>query len=187
MARDRNIALGGQAYALNVLTAIRPGHEAQLRDGLEALRCQEDSPFARLPGTHFARLVVIDRLAFEGRRGRRPELRMQYLLFSSVFDGPRDDYLRRLCAEIPRAAELIWGDCVGAPRPVAKDPDTFTAWIAHNQVRTGAFFAPYGHATVDRIRHSLDLVRRLRRFARETQHLPAPELEQRFHTTFPRS
>jgi hypothetical protein len=191
MARDKNIALAtklpphnrredGQAYALNVLTPIRPGRETELRDLLEALPAGQDSPFARLPRTHFARLVIIDRLAFEGPPARKPELRLQYLLFSTVFDGALDDYLGALCARIPRKAETIWAGCVGAPQPVAADVGTFAAWIRHNQVQTDAFFAPYGHATVDRIKRSLDLCRRLREFARETQYVIPPELKKRF-------
>lgn len=184
MARDKNIAIDGQAYALNVLSPISPGCEAELRDLLAAIPATADSPFARLPGTHFARLAIIDRLAFEGPRERMPQLRLQYLLFSSVFDGPLDDYLHALCARIPREAEEIWGCCVGAPRPVAADGATFASWMRHNQVQTGAFFAPYGDATVDRITHSLELCRRLREFAEQTQYLVAPQLKKRFHATF---
>lgn len=184
MRRDKNIAIDGQAYALNVLTPISPGCEAELRDLLASIPGGAHSPFARLPETHFARLVIIDRLAFEGPRERTPELRLQYLLFSSVFDGALDDYLRALCARIPREAEEIWGCCVGAPRPVAADGETFASWIRHNQVHTGAFFAPYGDATIDRITHSFELSRRLREFAEQTQYLTAPQLKERFHATF---
>jgi hypothetical protein len=184
MGRDRNIAIDGQAYALNVLTPISPGREAEVRDLLAAIPDAAHSPFARLPGTHFARLVIIDRLAFEGPRARKPELRLQYVLFSSVFDGPLDDYLRALCARIPDEAEEIWGCCVGAPQPVAADSETFASWIRHNQVHTGAFFAPYGHATIDRITSSLELCRRLRAFAEQTQYLSAPQLKEHFHATF---
>lgn len=184
MRRDKNIAIDGQAYALNVLTPISPGREAEVRDLLAAIPAGAHSPFASLPGTHFARLVIIDRLAFEGPRERRPELRLQYVLFSSVFDGELDDYLRALCARIPREAEQIWGCCAGAPRPVAADFETFASWIRHNQLQTGAFFAPYGDATVDRIIRSLELSRRLREFAEQTQYLIAPQLKARFHSTF---
>ncbi|HEV7804282.1 MAG TPA: hypothetical protein VGO80_00570 [Solirubrobacteraceae bacterium] len=184
MARDKNIAIGGQAYALNVLTPIRGGLEAELRELLAAIPAGRQSPFAKLPGTHFARLVIVDGLAFEGARGRKPELRLQYLLFSSVFDGPRDDYLRELCARIPDEAEAIWGRCLGAPTPVAADDDAFAAWIGHNQVQTGAFFAPYGDATVRRIVESLDLCRRLREFAQRTQYLSPPQLKARYDADF---
>jgi hypothetical protein len=51
MRRDNNTAIDGQAYALNVLTPISPGREAELRDLLAALPGAAHSPFARLPGT----------------------------------------------------------------------------------------------------------------------------------------
>jgi hypothetical protein len=184
MGRDRNVAIEGQAYALTALTPIHAGHETELRDLLAAIPVGEASPFARVPGTHFARLVIIDRLAYEGRRERTPELGLQYLLFSSIFDGPLEDYLRALCARIPDEADEIWGGCVGAPQPVAADAGAFAAWIRHNQVRTGVFFAPCGTATVDRINHSIDLCRGLRQFAQETQYLTAPDLKERFDTKF---
>jgi hypothetical protein len=179
--RDTNIALDCQAYALNVLTPIAPGLEMDLREQLEAIEVGPASPFARVPGTHFARLVVIDRLAFEGRPERKPELRLQYLLFSSVFDGGLDDYLRALCDHIPRCkADAIWGSCAGAPQPVTADAGAFAHWIRHNQIHTDAFFAPYGGATVDRIRHSLRLRGHLAEFARETQYWTPPELKKHF-------
>lgn len=184
MARDKNVAIGGQAYALNVLTPIRGGLEAELRELLAAIPAGRESPFAKLPGTHFARLVIVDRLAFEGARARKPALRLQYLLFSSVFDGGREDYLRELCARIPDEAEAIWGRCLGAPTPVTADDDAFAAWIRHNQLQTGAFFAPYGHATVARIVGSLDRCRRLRAFALRTQYLSAPQLKARYDAEF---
>jgi hypothetical protein len=184
MGRDKNIALSGQAYALNVLTPIRPGLETQLRDVLAAIPAGRRSPFAALRTTHFARLAIIDRLAYEGPPGRAPELRLQYLLFSSVFDGSVDDYLRELCARIPDEAEAIWGGCIGAPAPVATDAGAFAAWIRRNQVNAGAFFAPYGDATVKSIERSLDLCRRLRKFAQDTQYVIPPDLKRRFEDEF---
>ena len=84
MKRDPNVMISGVVYALTVVLAITPGRERELR---RRIRDWKQSPFARLPGTHFARLVVLDELVYEGPRRRRPQVPLQYLLFSATFDG----------------------------------------------------------------------------------------------------
>ena len=49
VSRDPNVMIGGKAYALTVILAIRPGNERLLRRRIVAWRRRRASPFARLP------------------------------------------------------------------------------------------------------------------------------------------
>jgi hypothetical protein len=187
VSRDPNVMIGGSAYALTVILAIRPGRERRLRERILAWR---DSPFARLPSTHFARLVVLDRMVFEGPARLRPEFSLQYLLFSATFDGEsgeaRDDYLEQMCLRMPAELERVFGLCCGAPCPVARDPARFRDWVVASQLPVSAFFAHRPTATMDQIKRALRLRRRVRNFALENAYQRPRVLQERFEQAFPR-
>jgi hypothetical protein len=182
--RDPNVMIGGSSYALTVILAIRPGRERELRKRILAW---PDSPFARLPSTHFARLVVLDRMVFEGPARLRPEFSLQYLLFSATFDGESsDDYLEQMCREMPAELERVFGLCCGAPCPVAGDPARFRDWVVANQIPVSAFFAHRPTATVSQIKIARGLRRQVRDFALANAYLRPRVLQQRFEQAFPR-
>ena len=166
---DPNYAIGGQAYALTVITAIPPGRQQQVRDALARL----ERPFAHSPATHLARLLVVERLPVETPPGPVP-LEFPYLLFSAVLDGDPDAYLTGLCAQMPDAVDAIWGSGVGAPPRPSTSPEAFAAWMRANQHETNVFFAPYGGATVAEVKAALALPERVREFAiRTAAHSPS--------------
>jgi hypothetical protein len=177
--KDPNYAMAGQAYALTVITAITPGRRQQVRDALARL----GRPFAQSPATHFARLVVVDRLPVETPPGAVP-LDFPYLLFSAVLDGDPDAYLKGLCAQMPDEVDAIWGAGVGAPTRPSANPEAFTAWMRINQHETNAFFAPYGAATVAEVCAALGLGRRVRAFATRTADHTPSTLQAEFRREF---
>jgi hypothetical protein len=188
--RDPNVLLGGTAYALTVILAIRPGCEQLLRRRIRAWKKRPVSPFARLPNTHFARLVVLDRLVFEGPEERRPEISLQYLLFSATFDGDsgaaRDRYLERMCERLPAEVESVFGLCAGAPCPVAENPARFRDWLVSNQLKVSAFYAHSPTAKVRDVRRARALRRRVRAFALRNPYERPRVLKKRFDKAFPR-
>jgi hypothetical protein len=185
--KDPNVMIGGSAYALTVILAIRPGRERELRARILAW---DDSPFARLPSTHFARLVVLDRMVFEGPARLRPEFSLQYLLFSATFDGEsgeaRDGYLEQMCEQMPAELERVFGLCCGAPCPVAGDPARFRDWVVANQIPVSAFFAHSPTATVPQIKRARGLRRRVRDFALANAYQRPDVLQEQFEQAFPR-
>lgn len=184
MSRDPNAMIGGAVYALTAITAVRPGCERKLRKRLRAWR-KPYSPFVLLPSTHFARLVIIDRLAFEGPPSAQPPIPQQYLLFSATFDGDSaDGYLEEMCRRIPDKVESVFGLCTGAPRPVAADPAAFRNWIAGHQVETRAFFAHSPEATVPAVRDARALSEAVRSFAMRTRYDRPDVLQRRFEEAF---
>lgn len=168
--RDPNRARGGRTYGLTVLSRVRPGRLDGLRAELEAL---DPSPFAGVPETHFARLVVLDRTRFDA-----PE----QLLFSCVLDGDRDAYMRSLCALVPDLVDRVWAHCCDSPS--SDEPEAFAWWMRARQVRTTTFFAPYGQAGAEQVLGALELTREAHELALETRYATPRELRKAFRARF---
>jgi hypothetical protein len=176
---DRNKAIGGNVFALTILLRVKPGRAQRLRAHIRALR--DDSPFRDVAGTHFARLVVIDRLAFEGPMQDAPDARGELLLFTAVVDGGEwDGYLAQL-----RHARLrpVWEACAGVPGP--GDEGGFIHWLHTNRLTPSAFYFHYD-ATVDEAREALELRDRVREFALANKYVTPTALRDRFRAEFKR-
>jgi len=171
----------GQATAFMALTPIRPGEEEALRTFLDALP-QPTSPLTRLPGTHFARWVILDDWVNDPSQGRGDHLASRYLIFTSNFDGPLDPYLDELCVRLAPEAKEIWGRCVGCP-PDATGPQ-LKAYLLHNKIDTGFFVAAYPHATVAQVKAALAGREQLIAFAVRAQGMRAEDLRSAFVEEF---
>lgn len=172
---DRNKAIGAEVFALTILLRIKPGCAERLRSDIRALR--DDSPFEQIGSTHFARLVVIDRLAFEGPMQNAPDTRGELLLFTAVVDGAAwTDYLPRLYGG---RLQPVWDACVDAPDDAAR----FPGWMRENQLETCAFFWQYD-ATVGEARDALALRDRVRAFALANKYVTPDELRRNFRAVF---
>jgi hypothetical protein len=176
---SRNVS--GQAYALTVLTPILDGHAAQLTAHLEALPEGEDSPLARVPGTHLGRWVLIDQVKYQGHgQRRRDALQASRLLFTSNFDGELDPYLEQLQTGLGDDADAIWGHCAGYP---GRGPG-FARYLKAHQLEAALFFAAYGDRTLEQVHADVAKRTRLIEFALEAQGLAPDDLRTRFLERF---
>jgi hypothetical protein len=172
---DRNKAIGADVYALTILLRVKPGRAPRLRADLRGFA--GDSPFEAIGHTHFARLVVIDRLAFEGPMQDAPDIRGELLLFTAVVDGVAwRDYLPRLYGG---PLQPVWDACAGSPG----DASAFVRWMRENQVETQAFFWQYD-ATVEEARAALALRERVRAFALANKYVTPDVLRRHFRAEF---
>jgi hypothetical protein len=174
----------GQARTLTILAPIQPGQENHLADELADLPLGDGSPLARVPGTHFARWVVIDEPVYSGRPQRRDTWRTARLLFTSNFDGPLNDYLESLRLGLGADADALFRHCIGYPG--SADAQAWTAWMYAHKVATAMFFAAYGEQTVDEVKRNVELRGRLIAFALEAQELEPMQLQARFLEVFTR-
>lgn len=174
----------GQAYALTVLTPIVRGRESSLARELDSWGSAAASPLAAVPGTHFARWVILDDVVYEGSGQQRDHLDLGRLLFSSNFDGPLDAYLEGLRTGLGEHADAIWSHCVGYPG--SHDASAFGRYLRAHQIESSLFFAAYGERTVQQVTHSLELRRRLIGFALDAQGKPPQELQDAFAKAFPK-
>lgn len=175
--------ISGQAYSLTVLTPIVDGRETDLAQCLNGLDSGPASPLAGVPGTHFARWVVIDDVVYEGSdEGEREHLAHPRLLFTSNFDGGLEPYLEGLRTGLGDRADTIWGHCTGYPG--REDGAAFAAWIRHHQIDSSLFYTAYGDRTVAEVIRSLELRTRLIGFALRAQGMAASELKTAFLAEF---
>jgi hypothetical protein len=108
------------------LVPILPGMEDDVRHALHRLGAAEHSPFRHVPGTHFARLGVLDRRRAAFHPKRTIELRTSWLMLVVDFDGAfgldegrarRIDAgeVRRYAREMDHQPALrqVWSHCYG--------------------------------------------------------------------------
>jgi hypothetical protein len=150
--------LCGQTYAFTALTPIHPGRAEPLRRLLR----QVSSPFASVPGLHFARWVVIDEPRYQGAGQRRDSWRRSYLLTSTTTDGAADP-VDRLFDAAGLVLDEVFQHCVGYPGRL--DPRSFGSYLRRHQIRTNRFFSGYPDASVDDVLLALDTHTRLLEFA----------------------
>jgi hypothetical protein len=174
----------GQAYAFMAMTPVAPGEEHALAAYLRGLRARGPSPLAKLPRTHLGRFVIVEDFHNDPswKQRREEHLDLPYLIFTSNFDGDLDSYLDELCEQLAPEAGEIWGRCIGCPQS-ARGAE-LKAYLKHNQIDTGVFFAAYGHATVQTVKRSLCERERMIEFARAAQGLEPAELQRRFIDEF---
>lgn len=179
---DPNVS--GQAYAFMAMTPVKPGEEKPLAEYLRGLRERGPSPLAKLPRTHMGRFVIVPDFHNDPTWKQRHEehLDLNYLIFTSNLDGDLESYLDELCEKLAPEAKEIWGRCVGCPDS-ARGAE-LKRYLKHNQIKTGIFFAAYGHATVGTVKQSLRQRDRVIAFAIRSQGLEPGALQQAFLTEF---
>jgi hypothetical protein len=163
---------------------VQQGHEEDLAADLDGLPGREQSPLARVRGTHFARWVVLDQPVFEGGDQKaRDTWTASRLLFTTNFDGPLDPYLEALRAGLGSDGDRLFGHCAGYPGSSAAD--AWGSWVLAHRIGSSLFFAAYGDQTVEEVQANLELRARLIAFALDAQGLAPAALRSRFEETFP--
>jgi hypothetical protein len=176
--------VSGQAYAFMAMTPVTPGEEHALAAYLRGLRARGPSPLAKLPRTHIGRFVIVEDFHNDPswKQRREEHLDLPYLIFTTNFDGDLDSYLDELCEQLAPEAGEIWGRCIGCPE--SAQGAELKAYLKHNQIDTGIFFAAYGHAPVPTVKRSLRERERMIAFASAAQGLEPAELQRRFIDEF---
>jgi hypothetical protein len=142
----------GSVYGLTILSPIKDdpqaeiSHNLAIRMYLSTLPRHRNSPFAKVSSTHFARLVVMDDVVYEGMPSCEEHLKRQYLIFESNFDGDLDTYLRAMASEIGDEVHEVWQHCIGYPG--VSDVNLFVAYMKKCQIETTFYFAAVNDKTV---------------------------------------
>jgi len=174
----------GSVYGLTILSPIIedenavPSHDLQIRKYLAALPVGVDSPFALAPGTHLARLVVMDDVIYVGMPACEEHLKSKYLVFESNCDGDLEPYLAGLARSVPHHLDAIWGHCVGYPG--AADVDAFIRYMKACQIETTFFFAAVNDQSVPQTLRALQTRRAVADFISEHQGHDPAQLQKEF-------
>jgi hypothetical protein len=174
----------GSVYGLTFLSPIiddekaTPSHDLQIRAYLANLPTGEESPFALAPGTHLARLVVMDDVIFVGMPACEEHLNSKYLIFESNCDGDADSYLLGLATTVRAHIDAIWSHCVGYPG--ASDPQRFINYMKACQIETTFFFAAVNDKSVSESLRALQTQRAVRDFIASHQGMESAKLQAEF-------
>jgi hypothetical protein len=143
--------INGKVYAMNAITPMKPwktwmlkailfllGHVKQLGQGATDLSFIE-----------FARWVSVRRNGFPylGNGQPKEDLKYDYLLFFSNFNGTWNQYIDAFSAVLSFQMNMVWRWSEKFPGPVPVTP--FKEYIARVQFDTDYYFTAYPHATAN--------------------------------------
>lgn len=168
-----SVALPHSATALSLrrrtptsLIAMVPlilGRQQRLEHVLTNLGKDEESPFAQVGSTHFARFTVLPAL-LDGNR--EPVSSQAYLIFAADFDGCLRSYLKSLRRNCPDALDQVFRHCESYPG--SGNRAQFEKYLRIHRIKPGFSVISYD-ATVKEVKKALDLRTRLREFATDHQ------------------
>jgi hypothetical protein len=174
----------GSVYGLTILSPIiddekaTPSHDLQIRNYLAHLSTREESPFAQAPGTHLARLVVMDDVIYVGAPSCEEHLKSKYLIFESNCDGDLDSYLSGLADNIPDHLDAVWKHCVGYPG--AENRQAFIDYMKACQLDTTFYFAAVNDKSVTETLRALQTQTAVADFIAAHQGVDAATLQREF-------
>ena len=165
--------INGKVYAMNVITPMKPWKTWVLR-GLFFLLwnikpLQKD--LINLSFIEFARWVVLPRgrFPFLGHGQVKEELKYDYLLFFSNFNGTWNQYIDAFSAVLSRGLNMIWRWSEKFPGSVPVTP--FKEYIARVQFDTDYYYNSYPHAATNDIKAALRVQDAIDQFAKTSQSL----------------
>jgi hypothetical protein len=174
----------GNVYGLTILSPIidddraTPSHDLQIRKYLATLPTGEESPFALAPGTHLARLVVMDDVIYVGMPACEEHLKSKYLVFESNCDGDLTAYLQGLATTAPEQIDAVWSHCVGYPG--AAKVDEFVDYMKACQIETTFYFAAVNDKSVQETLRALQTQRAVSDFIANHQGMEPGLLQSEF-------
>ena len=174
----------GNAYGLTLLCPIINGSKGDqsfaeiLRDYLETLPIESQSPMAKVPNTYFARFYILNDVFYEGFPIDEEHLKSKYLVFSSNFHGDRDTYVRGMWEADEADVKAIWQYCVAFDE--VHTAEDFVEYVKKCQVDNNLFFNGSTDDSLAEQLKALYLKQEFTRFAYENQGLNAEELEKSF-------
>jgi hypothetical protein len=133
--------IAGKAYAMNVVTPVKPRWTWLQRLIFMAARAIPSSltGLINLSIIHFASWVVIKRKDWPILGDcERTALGSDYVLFLSNFNGTWDQYIDAFSDGIPSGLDLLWYASTKYPHSIPISP--FKGYIVYNQVDTDYYY-----------------------------------------------
>src|SRR3954453_4818292 len=146
--------INGKVYAMNAITPMKPWKTWILRGFFFLLGHVKSlgQDLVDLSFIEFARWVVLPRKGFPflGDSQVKEDLRYDYLLFFSNFNGTWNQYIDPFSAVLSKGLNLVWRWSEKFPGSV---PVTlFKEYIARVQFDTDYYYTAYPHATANDIK-----------------------------------
>jgi hypothetical protein len=132
--------VAGKAYAMNVLTPVPP-HFTWVQRLIFMVARAFPSTLEGLIGLrmiHFARWVIIGRDQWPDLGQGKQNLRNDYMLFCSNFNGTWDQYIDAFSDGIPNGLDLFWYTSTKYPHSIPIS--AFKTYISYNQLDTEYYY-----------------------------------------------
>ncbi len=149
--------INGKAYAMNAITPMKPWKTPILKLFFFILGAikplQKD--LKNLSFIHFARWVCIARDGFPRLTDVQPaeQLKYDYLLFFSNFNGTWNQYIDAFSAVLYRGLDLIWR--WSEKYPGARPVTSFKRYINLVQFDTDYYYSVYPHTATNDVKAAL--------------------------------
>ena len=132
--------IAGKAYAMNVLTPSNPKITWVNRLLFMASRGLPSNLMGLLGLSliHFARWVIIKPGDWPNLGQGKEQLKNDYVLFCSNFNGTWDQYIDAFSDGIPNGLDLFWYSSIKYPKSIPISP--FKDYITFNQVSTDYYY-----------------------------------------------
>ncbi|MDQ0466202.1 hypothetical protein QO010_003995 [Caulobacter ginsengisoli] len=174
--------VAGKAYAMNVITPMKPGL-TWINNLLFQVARAIPSTLSGLLGLsliHFARWAFIRRDQWPDL-GQGPQaLNNDYMLFCSNFNGTWDQYIDAFSDGIPNGLNLFWYSSTKYPLSIPITP--FKTYIRVNQIDTDYYYNAYPGAAQRDIKAGLRVRAMLLNLARAHASLPPDQFAQAYKT-----
>jgi hypothetical protein len=169
--------INGKAYAMNAITPMKPWKTPILKAFFFILGVvtplQKD--LKNLSFIHFARWVSVGRNSFPHLSEQQPreDLKYDYLLFFSNFNGTWNQYIDAFSSVLYKGLDAIWywSEKYPGSRPVT----VFKRYISLVQFDTDYYYNVYPHSTTNDVKAALRVHDALTAFAQTSQSLSPAE------------
>jgi hypothetical protein len=176
--------IAGKAYAMNVVTPLHwytawitkvtfwaAGKMPSTTLGLRTLSL-----------IHYARWVVIKGSQFPRLSNEQPkeELKYNYMLFFSNFNGSWDQYVDSFSSAISQGLNSFWIFNIKYPKSVPMLP--FHRYITSNQVWTDYYYNAYPMASSNDVKAAQRVRKELLGFMSKVENVSADEFQKQYNT-----
>jgi hypothetical protein len=175
--------IAGKAYAMNVITPLRwyTAWITKLTFWIADKRPSTTLGLQTLSLIHYARWVVIkpDQFPCVSQDQPREELKYNYMLFFSNFNGSWDQYVDSFSSAIPKGLDMFWILNIKYPHSVPMLP--FHRYITSNQIWTDHYYNAYPMAASNDVKAAQRVRNGLLGFIADTKNSAPNEFQQKYN------
>jgi len=175
--------IAGKAYAMNVITPLRwyTAWITKLTFWIAGKRPSTTLGLQTLSLIHYARWVVIKPGQFPcvSEEQPREELKYNYMLFFSNFNGSWDQYVDSFSSAIPKGLNMFWILNIKYPRSVPMLP--FHRYITSNQIWTDHYYNAYPMAASNDVKAAQRVRSGLLGFIDDTKNASPDDFQQKYN------
>ena len=175
--------IAGKAYAMNVITPLRWYTAWWTRLIFWAAGTFKSTVLGLLTLSliHYARWVIIKPSQFPRLADEQPkeELKYNYMLFFSNFNGSWDQYVDSFSSAIPKGLNMFWVLNIKYPKSVPMLP--FHRYITANQIWTDYYYNAYPMASSNDVKSAMRVRQSLLQFSGNAETASETEFQEKYN------